>query len=170
MASDLRVVLGIDPGLAATGFGVVGVSKNRFVHIDHGAIVTSADLSQQDRLVVIYDELSKIVKKYKPSDAGVESLYFAKNVTSALGVSEARGVSLLLLAKNGVATIEYSPNTIKKSVTGIAKADKKQVQHCVKILLGLPDLPKPNHAADALAAAITRVNIGDVQKRVMAYV
>lgn len=155
-------VIGIDPGLRNTGYGIISFSKNKFLCFEFGTIKTNPELSQGERLLIIFDKITSIVKKYNPSEAGIETLYFAKNVTSAMGVSEARGVVLLALAQNGVRVSEYAPNTIKKAVTGIATAEKQQVQEAVKLILGLNKIPETDHAADALAAAITKINIGDI--------
>ena len=154
-------VMGIDPGLRNTGFGIISFSKNRFSCFEYGTIFTPQGLTQGERLLIIFDKISALIKKYKPCEAGIETLYFAKNVSSAMGVSEARGVVLLSLAQMGVRVFEYAPNTIKKTVTGIATAEKRQVQEAVKLLLGLHKIPETDHAADALAAAITKINLGD---------
>lgn len=148
-------VLGIDPGLAFTGFGLVKNNGSHFMHIEHGTITTKKDMEHSKRLLTIYNGIGTLVEKHKPNFAGIESLYFAKNVSSGLLVSQALGVILLALEQHHIPVYEFAPNMIKKTVTGIALADKIQVQHCVKIMLALPDLPKPDHAADALAAAIT---------------
>lgn len=155
-------VIGIDPGLANTGYGVIRYSQNRFNCLEYGAITTSSDMTQGERLLRIFDEVSAILQKFKPAEAGIENVYFGKNVTSAITVSEARGVVLLALAQHRVRVSEYAPNAIKKAVTGLAMAEKRQVQEAVKIILGLSKIPKPDHAADALAAAITKINLGDV--------
>ncbi len=155
-------VIGIDPGLANTGYGIISYSQNRFSCIEYGAIVTPPDMTQGERLLHIFDEVSALLKRFKPAEAGIENVYFGKNVTSAITVSQARGVVLLALAQHMVRVSEYAPNAIKKAVTGIALAEKRQVQEAVKIILGLPKIPKPDHAADALAAAITKINLGDV--------
>ena len=156
-----RLIIGIDPGLANTGYGIISFYNNRFHHITHGAITTEASLSHGSRLLHIYNELTFLLKEFKPNEAGIETLYFSKNVSSALSVSEARGVSILALFSQNVTDLcEYAPNAIKKAVTGIAQANKEQVQEATRILLGLSEWPRPNHAADALAAAIARANIG----------
>lgn len=158
-----RLIVGIDPGLANTGYGVLSFSKNRFKMISYGTITTKASSLHGYRLLHIYDELTSLIKEYRPTEAGIETLYFAKNVTSALSVSEARGVVMLALFSEHVVDVgEYTPNTVKKAVTGIAQATKEQVQEATRILLGLSKKPTPNHAADALAIAIAKANIGDV--------
>ena len=156
-----RLIIGIDPGLANTGYGVLSFSGNRFKMLSYGAITTEANSLHGYRLLHIYNELTSLLKEYRPTEAGIETLYFAKNVTSALSVSEARGVVMLALFSEHVVDVgEYTPNTIKKAVTGIAQATKDQVQEATRIFLGLEKKPKPNHAADALAAAIAKANIG----------
>ena len=158
-----RLMIGIDPGLANTGYGVISFCNNRFKMLVYGAITTEANSLHGYRLLRIYDEVISLIKEYRPTEAGIETLYFAKNVTSALSVSEARGVVMLALFSEHVVNVgEYSPNTIKKAVTGIAQATKEQVQEATRILLGLSKKPTPNHAADALAAAIAKANIGEI--------
>lgn len=156
--SKKRTVIGIDPGLAATGYGIITSLNNRMTYIAHGVINTSSKDSHQSRLVFIYTEINKILDLYLPTEGGMETLYFAKNVTSALGVAEARGVLSLALAIRGIVLGEYSPKEIKQAVTGSGGADKKLVQESVRLLLGMKEIPKPDHAADALAAAITRIH------------
>lgn len=153
-----RFVMGIDPGLASTGYGIIAVRGSRLRCVDYGVIHTPPGEAQGNRLLAIFDRLTELITAYRPAAAGIETLYFAKNVTSALAVSQARGVTLLALAQADIPVFEYAPNAIKKAVTGIAQAEKEQVQLTVKILLGLKAIPQPNHAADALAAAITYVN------------
>lgn len=156
--TKIRKVLGIDPGLASTGWGIIHVDGNRFKYIAHGVIETDSKEKHQQRLLKIYTNLTNVILEYKPTEAGMETLYFAKNVTSALSVAEARGVVTLCLAQNVISLGEYTPLTIKQCVVGSAKAQKKHVQEYVKLLLGLSTIPKPDHAADALAAAITHVH------------
>lgn len=151
-------IIGIDPGLANTGWGIVDSDGIRFKYITHGTITTPSKKSDSLRLKEIYTQLSEIIKEYKPVHAGVETLYFAKNVTSALPVAQARGVQLLALADHNIITGEYTPMQIKQAVVGNGRAEKKQVQNMVKLLLALPGIPKPDHAADALAAALCHVN------------
>jgi len=151
-------ILGIDPGLASVGFGVLESSRGRLRHLDHGCITTSKDDSTALRLNSIFEEICALIKKWEPTTAGMESLYFWKNVSSALPVAEAKGVIRLAFARSSVELEEYSPTAIKQAVTGSARAEKEQVQEMVRILLGLESRPKPDHAADALAAAICRAN------------
>jgi len=151
-------VLGIDPGLANTGFGVVDYVNGRYRMVSYGCITTNADEPHGQRLMKIYSHLCAIIDEFKPDEAGMETLYFARNVTSALSVAEARGVCTLCLAQHQIKLGEYQPNQIKQAVTGTTKADKALVEKYVKILLGLEVEPKPDHAADALAGAITHLH------------
>lgn len=155
---QIRRVLGIDPGLANTGFGVVDFCNGRYKMVSYGCISTNSDEPHGQRLLKIYSHLCAIIDEFKPDEAGMETLYFARNVTSALSVAEARGVVTLCLAQHGIKLGEYQPNQIKQAVTGTTKADKKLVEKYVKILLGLEVEPKPDHAADALAGAITHLH------------
>jgi crossover junction endodeoxyribonuclease RuvC len=150
-------VLGIDPGLASTGWGLIDATANRNRYIAHGVVHTSPKLAVGARLVKLYSELTAVIEEYAPEEAGVESLYFARNATSAIPVAQARGVVLLALFQHGVVANEYPPQAIKQSIVGTGRAEKQQVQELVRILLGLESVPKPDHASDALAAAICHV-------------
>jgi len=154
----IRRILGIDPGLASTGFGIIDYQNNRYRMISYGCIETKSTEPHGQRLLAIYSRLLAVIDEFKPTEAGMETLYFAKNVSSAMGVAEARGVVTLCLAQNCIPLGEYTPNQIKQAVSGATKADKKLVQSSVKFLLGLSIIPKPDHAADALAAAITHIH------------
>jgi crossover junction endodeoxyribonuclease RuvC len=160
--SDLpsRRIIGIDPGLASTGWGIVDYAGGKIRYIDHGIIETKTGQAQAERLFFIMESIRSILDNYRPVEAAVEILYFSRNVSSALPVAEARGVIFAALAERGLPVYELRPNVIKQGVTGIANADKKQVQEMVRIILGLTEIPKPNHAADALAAAICAANSG----------
>ncbi len=151
-------VLGIDPGLANTGWAIVDYFQNRYRLIDYGVIETKKDSTHGERLLEIYNRITSVISEFKPTIAGMETLFFSRNVTSALGVAESRGVLILSLTQHDINLKEFSPNDIKKSVTGIATADKALVQKYVALLLGLKSIPKPDHAADAIAAAITRIH------------
>ncbi len=155
--SAIRII-GIDPGLANTGIGIIDVVNGVPHLVTYGVIETKVEEEKSKRLLFIYENLSSIIDEFKPQEASMETLYFARNVTSALSVAEARGVVALLFAQKGIKLTEYTPNTIKLSVTGTAAADKKLVEQYVKILLHLEKEPKPDHAADALAGAITHLN------------
>ena len=154
----IRRVLGIDPGLANTGFGVVEFLDGRYRMVSYGCITTKADQPHGERLLTIYSRLCAVIDEFQPDEAGMETLYFARNVTSALSVAEARGVVTLCLAQHNIKLGEYKPNQIKQAVTGTAAADKELVERYIKILLGLKTEPKPDHAADALAGAITHLH------------
>lgn len=156
--SSIRRVIGIDPGLANTGFGIVDFVNGRYRMVSYGCITTKPHSPHGERLLTIYNRLSAIIDEFRPSEAGMETLYFAKNVSSAMGVSEARGVVTLLLAQNCIKLGEYRPVQIKQAVTGSQSADKILVEKYVQLLLGLKTLPKPDHAADALAGAITHLH------------
>lgn len=151
-------VLGIDPGLAATGFGIIEVAEGRLRCIHYGVITTDTDRSPGDRLATIFDAISGFVEEYRPTAAGVESLYFTKNITSAIPVAQARGVVLLALSRLSVDAREFTPQQIKQAVVGHGGADKEQVSQLVRIVLGMTEVPRPDHAADALAAAIARAH------------
>lgn len=153
-----RVVVGIDPGLASVGWGVIRDCSGSLERLDHGCISTASTLPTGKRLAAIYSGITAIFERWKPQCGGIESLFFFRNVTSALPVAEARGVIRLAFEHAGIPLAEFTPNDIKKSVTGSARADKAQVQEMVRLLLGLREVPKPDHAADALAAAICRIH------------
>ena len=149
-------ILGIDPGTGILGFGVIDVdSRGKATLVDGGVIRTPAHQADSDRLVTIYDELHQIITELKPTTMSVEKLFFAKNVTTAMSVSQARGVVLLCGKQHGMELYEYTPMEIKIAVTSYGKADKKQVQEMVRVILGLESVPKPDDAADAIAAALT---------------
>ncbi|MCL2008348.1 MAG: crossover junction endodeoxyribonuclease RuvC [Treponema sp.] len=147
-------LIGVDPGLASTGWGVVDYSRGKLRYIAHGCIETKNDVERGLRLHHIYETFLEVLDTYKPQKAAIENLYFGKNISSAMVVAEARGVLLLALAGRGLPILELTPNSIKKGVVGITRADKKQVQEMIRLLLGLKEIPKPAHAADALGAAI----------------
>ena len=150
----IRRIVGVDPGLASTGWGIVDFYSEKFRYIAHGCIETEANTPRGERLLIIYESFKKILKLYQPSEAAMENLYFGKNISSAMTVSEARGVLYMILTQFKLPVMELTPNAIKKAVVGVNKAEKNQIQEMVRFLLGLPEIPKPDHAADALAAAI----------------
>ena len=154
-----RRIIGVDPGLASTGWGVLEVSQGRLRYIAHGCIETSPDEQRGDRLVLIYQSFLKVLKMYKPGEAAMENLYFGRNISSAMTVAEARGVLLFALSAQGLSVHEMTPNAIKKAVVGVTRAEKNQIQEMVKFLLGLKEIPKPDHAADALGAAICAAHL-----------
>ena len=148
-------VLGIDPGYAIVGWGVVEYIGNRFAPIGYGAVITEKDTPFEQRLVEIYEGVLDICKRYQPEALSIEKLYYQHNQTTVIGVAEARGVILLAAAQCGVPIYEYTPMQVKQAITGYGKAVKKQVQEMTRVLLHLPAVPKPDDTADALAMAIT---------------
>ena len=161
----MKRVLGIDPGLASTGWGIVETDGSRYRYLDAGVIRTPASLPIGERLVIIYNDVRNRIDSYAPDGAGVEQLYFARNATSGIPVAHARGVVFLALAQAGVPTGEYPPQAIKKAIVGVGRADKAQVQELVRVLLGLAEVPRPDHASDALAAAICHITTTAIQER-----
>jgi crossover junction endodeoxyribonuclease RuvC len=151
-------ILGIDPGTATTGFGVIEKTGGKLKFVDAGVITTPPDMSMPSRLSEIYAGLNEIIATHRPDCMSVELLYFATNVTTAISVGQARGVVLLAAAEAGLPIGEYTPLQVKQAVTGYGKADKKQIQEMVKMILGLDGIPKPDDAADGLAIAITHAN------------
>lgn len=148
-------ILGIDPGTGILGFGVIEADHGKFQIVDGGVIRTPVKEDDAVRLQTIYDELTDIIAQTKPEAMSVEKLFFARNVTTAMTVAQARGVVLLCGMQSQLTIHEYTPMQIKQAITGYGKADKKQMQEMVKVLLQLDQIPKPDDAADALAAAIT---------------
>lgn len=148
------LILGIDPGTAITGFGIIEAKGGKAKLVDAGVIRTPAKQALELRLETIYDNLTEIIVETKPDQAAVEELFFAQNVTTAMSVSHARGVVLLALIKNGLEHNGYTPLQIKQALTGYGRADKQQIQQMVKTILGLNEIPKPDDCADALAIAI----------------
>ena len=148
------IILGIDPGLAIVGYGVIEYKGNKYKVIDYGCITTDADTNHPERLQIIYEELSLLIDKYNPDDVAMEELFFNKNVKTAIKVGQARGVILLTGARSDLKVVEYTPLQVKQAVVGYGRASKQQVQQMVKVLLNLETIPKPDDAADALAVAI----------------
>ncbi|MBW4060972.1 crossover junction endodeoxyribonuclease RuvC [Candidatus Saccharibacteria bacterium] len=151
-------IIGIDPGTATTGFGVIEAVGGNYKFIDAGVITTKPDISMPERLSQIYTDLTQLVNEVKPEAAAIELLFFGNNVTTAITVGQARGVALLVLHNYGLPIAEYNPMQIKVAITGYGAAKKPQIQEMVKMLLKLPQIPKPDDAADALAIAITHAN------------
>lgn len=148
-------ILGIDPGTGIIGFGCIQTGKRTPVLIDAGVIRTTIGDDTASRLVELYDALAELIADCKPDVAAVEKLFFAQNVTTAMAVSQARGVILLALQQAGVQIFEYTPLQIKMAITGYGKARKQDVQEMVRLQLGLTEVPKPDDCADAIAAALT---------------
>lgn len=152
------IILGIDPGTAITGYGIIKQERNELSCLDFGCITTNSALTQAKRLEQIRKKLKKIIKKHSPDASAVEQLFFAKNTKTALAVAHARGVVLETLSASGVPVSEFTPPQVKQAVTSYGKADKLQVQKMVQLLLSLNNIPKPDDAADALAVAICAAN------------
>ena len=148
------VIIGIDPGFAITGYGIIDYTGNKFRLLDVGAITTQPDLELSDRLLVLNLKLDELISKYKPDAMAVEELFFNTNVKTAIKVGHGRGVALLSAAKAGIKVYEYTPLQVKQAVVGYGRAKKEQVKQMVKVLLNLDKIPKPDDAADALAVAI----------------
>jgi crossover junction endodeoxyribonuclease RuvC len=159
-----KIILGIDPGIADTGYGIIKAKGSCLTCLVYGSIKTAAKLDLITRLEMLYKELGKIIKKYQPDYAAVEQLFFNKNVRTALTVGEARGVVLLTLKQHDLAVFEYTPAQVKSAVTAYGQASKLQVQKMVKLILNLSALPQPDDAADALAIAICALNCRLCQK------
>ncbi|MFA6227696.1 MAG: crossover junction endodeoxyribonuclease RuvC [Patescibacteria group bacterium] len=161
-----HIILGIDPGIADTGFGVIEENCGQFRLLDYGSIKTDKKKSLSLRLLALHEQLTALVKKHQPELAVVEQLFFCTNVKTALIVGQARGVILLTLMQNQLELIELTPLQVKQGLTGYGQADKKQVQQMVKIILNLKTSPKPDDAADALAMAICGAGINKLNSRI----
>lgn len=148
------IILGIDPGIAIVGYGVIEHISNRFRVIDFGAITTPAHTPTVNRINQVYDRVTEIIKNHRPDAMSIEELFFNTNSKTAITVAEARGVLLLAAHQQGIEIAEYTPLQVKQAVTGYGRADKQQVQQMTKALLGLDKVPKPDDTADALALAI----------------
>ncbi|MGD2026654.1 MAG: crossover junction endodeoxyribonuclease RuvC [Anaerolineales bacterium] len=161
------LVLGVDPGTATTGFGLVRQAKDGSLEaMGHGVILTPADLPMPNRLIQLYEQLQEIILLHRPDSSAVEKLFFQRNVKTALSVGQGRGVVLLALAQAGIPIGEYTPNEIKQAVTGYGSAGKQQMQEMVRMLLDLPEKPKPDDAADALAVAICHLHSSRYQQMI----
>lgn len=147
-------ILGIDPGYAILGWGIVEMKGNKFTPVNYGAVTTPAGMDMTDRLKVLYNSLMTIIVEEEPDIASVEELFFNTNTKTAIMVGEARGVAILACANSGLPVYEYTPLQIKQALVGYGRAEKKQVQQMVKTILNLKSVPKPDDTADALAAAI----------------
>jgi crossover junction endodeoxyribonuclease RuvC len=148
-------ILGIDPGTGILGFGIIDLNKGKTALVDGGVIRTPVKEDDAVRLLTIYEELTDIIAQTNPTAMSVEKLFFARNVTTAMTVAQARGVVLLCGMQASMEIFEYTPMQIKQAITGYGKADKKQMQEMVRTILGLSEIPKPDDAADAIAAALT---------------
>ncbi|MBQ9018685.1 crossover junction endodeoxyribonuclease RuvC [Candidatus Saccharibacteria bacterium] len=149
-------ILGIDPGIGICGFGLIKTSGiNDSKVLDYGAITTEVDAPLPSRLKELYDSLKQVFKETQPDLVAIEKLFFSKNITTGIAVAEARGIVLLVAEQSSIQVYEYTPNEIKKTLTGYGAADKSQIQEMVRLHLGLKEKPRPDDAADALAVAIT---------------
>ena len=148
-------IIGIDPGYAILGYGIIEMKGNAFRTLDYGAITTESGMDMPNRLKCLYAGLMEVIHLHQPETASIEELFFNNNAKTALLVGQARGVAILACINSGLEIAEYTPLQIKQTLTGYGRADKKQVQEMVKLHLGLKSIPKPDDAADALAAAIT---------------
>ncbi len=158
MVYKKRRIIGVDPGLAHTGFGIVDAAGNKIQLVSYGVIETSARDEHGVRLLSIYNRLLAVLNEFKPDEACMEALYFSRNTSSAMQVAEAKGVVTMTLTQFATPLAIYTPNQIKYSVTGTKTAQKELVERYVKLILNLETEPKPDHAADALAAAITHIH------------
>lgn len=152
------VILGVDPGIATIGYGVINAQNGSFSALEYGAIITKPHQLLEDRLLQIFDELTTIIKRHSPDCMALEELFFNKNVKTAVDVSQGRGVILLAARKQGLDIYEYTPLQIKSSVVGYGRAEKQQIMYMTKLLLKLEKEPKPDDTADALAVAICHAN------------
>jgi len=154
----MMIVMGIDPGTATTGYGVVIRDGSRLRHVTHGVIATPANTPFADRLSAIYDEITALLDTHKPQAVAIEKIFFKQNITTGISVAQARGVIALACAQRNLDISEYGPVEVKNGVVGYGKATKQQVQQMTKTLLTLDDIPRPDDAADALALAICRLH------------
>ena len=151
-------ILGIDPGLATMGWGAIDFDGVQARILDYGALTTPADMPMPQRLLALFEGVEELCARFSPDDIAMEELFFCKNVTTAIAVGEARGAAIVAMRKHTNNLFEYTPMQIKQAVTGYGKADKRQVQQMVKLLLNLPEIPRPDDAADGLAIAITHAH------------
>ena len=154
-------ILGIDPGYAIVGYGIVDYAKNRFATVGYGAVTTKAKTPFETRLADIYNDILSIIDKYNPDELAIEKLYFNTNTTTAIDVAQARGVIVLAAYQKGLKISEYTPLQVKQAVTGYGRAEKHQVMEMIKSILSLKSVPKPDDTADALALAICHGHYSD---------
>ena len=154
----MSIILGIDPGIADTGFGVIKTDNNKLTCVEYGSIKTKANTELSERLEILNFKLDKIIKKHKPDKVAIEQLFFCNNAKTALIVGQARGVVMLCVRQNKLPILEFTPLQVKQAVSAYGKASKLQVQKMVKLILNLDEIPKPDDAADALAVAICALN------------
>jgi crossover junction endodeoxyribonuclease RuvC len=158
------VILGIDPGVATIGFGIIRAERGKNTLIQYGVITTPPGIPLSERLVQIYNDMEQLIDTFKPDEIVVEELFFSKNITTGMAVSAARGVALVAVVQRTDNLYEYTPMQIKQAVTGYGGADKHQVQQMVKMLLNMKDIARPDDAADALAVALTHANSMNMKK------
>lgn len=162
MDANAQVILGIDPGLANTGWGVIRACGNKMTCVAYGCVSTPAHHELSARLFKVYDQIRAVIHKYQPTSVGIETVWFGDNATSAFATGQARGAALVACAERSLSVGEFSPSQIKSAITGTGSAEKHQIQYMVKQHLNLKDIPRPDHAADALAAAICYLsNVGE---------
>lgn len=154
------IILGIDPGYALIGYGIVSYDNGRFKTLNYGAITTPSDIPFSARLEIIYRDMNQLLREFKPDAMSIEKLFFNTNTTTAIDVAQARGTILLAAQLNGVPIFEYTPLQVKSAVTGFGRAEKFQIMEMTRSLLGLSNVPKPDDTADALALAICHANTG----------
>lgn len=152
------IIMGVDPGIAILGYGLLSLEGNKFKIIDSGALITDSDMPMPSRLSYIYNGLNSLLNKYNPDAYAIEELFFNKNIKTALTVGHARGVAILAASNQNIPIFEYTPLQVKQAIVGYGRADKKQMQQMVKMLLRLEETPKPDDVADALAVAICHGN------------
>jgi crossover junction endodeoxyribonuclease RuvC len=163
----MKLALGIDPGIATTGYGLIRLLDDGGLQVvTFGVLVTPPNLPVEERLLLLYGDLKELLAEHHPDQCAVEKLFFQRNVSTAIAVGEARGVVMLCMAEAHVPVSEYTPNEVKQAVAGYGSAQKRQVQEMVRTLLALPDIPRPDDAADALAIAITDLNTTHYQDTV----
>ncbi len=160
-------ILGIDPGYAILGYGIIEKTGNRFRPIHYGAVTTPKEMPMDSRLEHLYDSLREIIDEYRPDAASIEELFFNNNAKTAIYVGQARGVAILACVKARIQIAEYTPTQIKQALVGYGRADKQQVQYMVRTVLNLPEVPRPDDTADALAAAICHGHSVDSRNRIM---
>jgi len=163
-----QVILGLDPGTASTGYGVISVTGNRFCALEYGVVSTPPAQPLERRLDTLFAQLTDVLRKHNPDATAVESLFFNTNVSTALAVGHARGVALLACARADCAVFEYTPQQVKMAVVGYGRASKEQMMEMVRVLLGLGEIPKPDHAADALGVAICHANTNVIRLKLEA--
>lgn len=152
------IIMGIDPGFAITGYGIVKYEGNKFSPLEYGAVITKASMPFAQRLLQLDEELVSIMEKYRPDAISVEELFFNKNIKTAIMAAHGRGVALAAAARSGAEVYEYTPLQVKQAVVGYGRAEKAQIQQMVKAILNLPGIPKPDDVADALAIAVCHGN------------